>query len=54
MIAEIENACEEIDAAMFTGDTFHSEPALNELEFYVGRWRREMERIKIMIEEEQK
>jgi hypothetical protein len=38
----IEQACEEIDAAMFSGDAFIEEEERNKLREYIGRWERKM------------
>ena len=38
----IKEACEEIDAAMFSGDDFENIEARIELKEYIGRWQREM------------
>ena len=36
-------ACEEIDAAVFSGDDFIGNPqAVNELSIYMARWRKEL------------
>lgn len=43
----IKAACEEIDAAMFTGDAFCGEEKkehIKELRDYISRWERQMER----------
>ena len=32
------DACEEIDAAFFSGDTFHDDKVLNEMVWYLKRW----------------
>jgi hypothetical protein len=40
----IEKACEEIDAAMFSGDAFIEEDARKSLQDYIDRWTREMKR----------
>ena len=37
------NALDEIDAGVFTGDTFIEEKAVKELEWYMNRWTREIE-----------
>ena len=50
MRCHITDACEEIDAVFFSGDGFQNKTALEEIEFYVGRWSREIERIKLMLE----
>ena len=42
MLDYIENACEEIDAAMFSGDTFHKKKERTSLRKYIGRWTRQM------------
>jgi ADP-dependent phosphofructokinase/glucokinase len=39
----IKDACEEIDAAMFSGDHFLKVVNREKLKFYIGRWVREME-----------
>ena len=39
------NACEEIDASMFSGDAFQDTEHREELKKYIGRWEREIERI---------
>jgi hypothetical protein len=41
-----EEACNEIDAGFFSGDTFHYPESIARIEFYLGRWQRELERIK--------
>lgn len=38
----VKNACEEIDAAMFSGDEFLDENSRKELREYMGRWTREL------------
>ena len=38
----IENACEDIDSAMFCGDAFHDPEHRRELTKYIERWQREM------------
>ena len=38
----IENACEEIDAAMFSGDAFIEKEERDALSNYIGRWQRQM------------
>ncbi len=52
MHPSIERACEEIDAAFFSGDGFHNEVSLAKISFYVGRWRREINSIEECLEEE--
>lgn len=41
----LENACEEIDAAMFSGDAFSKDENRKALREYIGRWEREMKRL---------
>jgi len=43
MNKNIENACEEIDAAMFSGDEFTDKENREKLREYIGRWEREMQ-----------
>lgn len=40
MNAEAERLIEEMDAALFSGDTFLSEEALQKLEEHLPRWQR--------------
>jgi len=37
-----DSACDEIDAAIFTGDEFHDATARKELRDYMARWEREL------------
>lgn len=39
----LDEHCDSIDAALFTGDTFHDEEAREELWAYIGRWTRALE-----------
>ena len=41
----IENACEEIDAAMFSGDEFDEKDEREKLREYIGRWERRMKEL---------
>ena len=41
-----EAALDSIDACFFSGDTFQNAGALEAVEFYIGRWTREIARIK--------
>lgn len=43
---KVEEAFEEIDAAVYSGDSFHDEKNLEELERYILRWQREAKRIR--------
>lgn len=45
MHESVENAIDEIDAAMFSGDTFHDDDNREELKKYIVRWNREIESI---------
>lgn len=47
-----ERACEELDAALFSGDDFENPESLKELEAYIARWQREISKIKKGIENE--
>jgi len=51
MLEHIEIACDEIDAAMFSGDSFNNEQNTKELEYYLDRWTREIENIREMNKE---
>lgn len=47
----IDEACDEIDAALFTGDTFHDHEMITELEAYLSRWQREIAATKKFLKE---
>ena len=36
------DACEEIDAGFFSGDSFLNKKAMNELEWYLNRWTKQL------------
>ena len=38
----ISNACEDIDAAVFSGDAFHDKEERDALRNYIARWERQM------------
>jgi hypothetical protein len=42
MHPKVKQALEEIDAAVFNGDTFEDEEARNELLDYISSWKREV------------
>lgn len=44
MDEEAEKLCEEIDAAIFSGDTFDSRQNADGLRVYLARWQRELDR----------
>lgn len=46
--------CDDLDASIFTGDSFHDEEALRELEHYLARWTREAARIRQVLVERSK
>jgi len=46
MHPKVEEAFDQIDAAIFSGDGFFNEQALETLEYYIKRWQREANRIK--------
>ena len=50
----VESACQEIDAAFFSGDSFLTEEAMRRMEYFIGRWQREMASIREMLKEEGK
>lgn len=49
----IEDACEEIDAAMFSGDAFLDEEHRKGLIEYMERWQRELKKIDTMVNSEE-
>ena len=48
----VEDACDTIDAAMFTGDTFEDAGNRKILRDWIARWEREMKRFDNSKEEE--
>ena len=46
MHQKVEEAIDEIDAALFSGDQFHDLDNLKELECYLIRWQKELASIK--------
>ena len=46
MLDYLERACEEIDAALFSGDALYTEKDLAEFQQYLDRWNREVENTK--------
>lgn len=46
-----EEYLQSIDAAFFSGDSFHSEAALRRFEYFMGRWRREATSIRELLDE---
>ena len=49
---DVEEACDQIDAGFFSGDTFESPEALKRIEWYLGRWCRQIAVIKQRQEED--
>lgn len=49
----LEDACEQIDAAMFSGDAFLDEDHRKELTLYIERWQRELKSIDTMVNSEE-
>jgi hypothetical protein len=47
-----EHALDQLDAGFFSGDTFHGEGALARVEWYLGRWQREIVNIREMLRNE--
>ena len=45
----VEEHLECIDAGLFSADTFHNEEEIRRLEFYMGRWMREIYEIRTRI-----
>ena len=54
MHPSIERACEKIDAAFYSGDSFHNKTSLAEISSYVGRWHREIKVLEEYLEREKK
>lgn len=52
--AHIDDACDTIDAAIFTGDIFYADAtALDQFEVYLARWQRGIRSIKEFWAEQQ-
>lgn len=49
---EIHYACENIDAGLFSSDTFHNKDDLCELKKYLRRWDHEVKNIEEMLKED--
>lgn len=49
---EVYGWCENLDAAMFSGDTFDEKMVRDEFRFYVERWLREMDRKEVREKED--
>ena len=47
-----QKACDEIDASIFSGDTFHDQRAITEMEEYLARWTRGLAEIKTLLQNE--
>lgn len=48
---DLEEACDSIDAALFTGDSFRSAEAIERMEWYMRRWQRELAVCKLALEQ---
>ena len=44
--AHIEDALDEVDAALFSGDKFHNKESVERLEYFINRWQRGLDEIK--------
>jgi len=51
MDSYIEESCDNIDAAFFSGDTFHNLASLNDIKYYLARWNKEAKVIEDILEE---
>jgi hypothetical protein len=49
----VDGAIDEIDAALFSGDTFHDEEAIEDFRRIMERWERRLVEIKSILDEEQ-
>lgn len=54
MRKDIEEFCESIDAAIFSGDGLHDYESLNEFHEYMDRWMEKMREISNFLDEEDK
>jgi hypothetical protein len=48
---KVENACEEVDAMVFSGDGLYSEEALKLFKEYLGRWQRKVPEIQGFLDD---
>lgn len=48
-LGNLEDHVDSIDAAVFSGCSLHNWVALAELEYYIARWRRELNRTKELM-----
>jgi len=42
-------ACEQIDAGLFSSDSFHNSKAIEDIDYYIQRWLKEVKNIKQML-----
>jgi len=49
----VDGAIDEIDAALFNGDTFHDEEAIEDFRRFMERWERRLVEIKSTLDEVQ-
>ena len=47
----VDGAIDEIDAALFSGDTFHDEEAIEDFRHIMERWERRLVEIKSILDE---
>jgi len=47
----VDGAIDEIDAALFSGDTFHDEEAIEDFRRIMERWERRLVKIKSILDE---
>ena len=48
----VDGAIDEIDAALFSGDTFHDEEAIEDFRRIMERWERRLVEIKSILDED--
>jgi hypothetical protein len=48
----VDGAIDEIDAALFSGDTFHDEEAIEDFRRMMERWERRLVEIKSILDED--
>ncbi len=49
MDGKLQEHCEYVDAAVFSGDSLHDEDTLKEFESYVDSWKREIQSFKDLL-----
>jgi len=49
--SRVTNACEQVDAMVFTGDGLYDQESLNKFKEYLKRWNKELSNVQIVIDD---